>query len=96
MEFLRSNSHEYDVWLMTVAILASGKLVSVRVDCMPKKRSLERFLKTDFWLATVDGRRRRYFIRKLACSAQPGTKLALRPNRITLITAPVSEVLNGP
>lgn len=79
---------------MTVASTASGKFWSVNIGSMLEEPGKERFLKSDLSLAIADGRHRLPCIRKLSTSKQPGTKWALRTIRMTLITAPSSEVLS--
>lgn len=57
---------------MTVASRSSEKLGAVNVGSMFEHLRKERFLKSKFSLAVLDGRLRRSCIEELATSVQPG------------------------
>lgn len=68
MKSLRRKKYSYGVGFTTMASLASGKLAFFIVDSMLEQCERDRFLRTDFSIAAVDGRHCRLCIRTLAFS----------------------------
>lgn len=93
MESLRPNKYQCGVRSMTAASTASEKRGSVSVDSIFEQRWNDGYLKTDFLLATFDGRHRRSCIQILAIVGQPGTEWASLPIRIVLIAICASEAI---
>lgn len=73
----------------------SARFCAVRVDDTLNQRGKDLFLKKEFELAIVDGRRRRFGFQKLAYSGEQGAEWASQPIRVTVIEAPALQFFNG-
>lgn len=74
MEYLRTLKCQCGVGLIIAASLVSRKFGSVIVGNMLEQPGKARFLRTDFSVATADGRHFCFCTRKLAACRQPGAK----------------------